>query len=95
MKKMFKQKREREVSGDYMVAVGNRYFRKMKTVAEKRAYIKGLDDEKEAGEKLTRAKRSNKSLVDAWDDYVATVVFHHKRSWKAHTRCKKQWMKNM
>ena len=43
-----------------------------------------------------RNRRNEKSLPNAWDDEITpSFIKQHKRSWKSHTKCKKQWMKNL
>lgn len=69
------------------------FFRSIKTIQEKRMWIAYEDEFKENGLNIRRRKRSNKSLIDSWDDINFSQ--NNSSSWKYRTKCKKQWEKNL
>lgn len=61
------------------------YFRTPKTAQERRKNVGHID---EYGESFVRGRRRN--LPDAWDD-IANSRMDTERSWKHHSKRKKQW----
>lgn len=72
-----------------------KWFRKVRTYQEKRKWFDYCDQLNEVDLKPRRRKRSANMLTDSWDDFPNSVSLEHERSWKKHTKCRKQWMKNL
>lgn len=71
------------------------YWKYPKTTNERRQWYNYMDELKDNGLVLHKNRRSEKTLPNAWDDYFVSFLDEHEKSWKSHTKCKKQWMKNL
>lgn len=99
---MFKQKKIRIAKPMYnhwlkrteIYYVCLKQFRRLSTTQEKRAYLEYKDNMIENNLNY-RVRRSDKTLPSNWDDIYNQASGHHVKSWKANTRCTKQWQKNL
>lgn len=71
-----------------------RYHRKISTTQERREWFRTKDAMKDIG-LVNRNRRSSVTLPSNYDDIHNASRNHHRLSWKAHTKCKKAWMKNL
>lgn len=99
MKKYYKQKTNRSTVDltwfSPRIMVNNSLFRSIRTFQEKKKWFSYIDQANEFGFNVRRRARSKSSLVDSWDDIHNSTYMFHKKSWKAHTKCRKQWEKNI
>ncbi len=70
------------------------YFRKIRTTQERREWFRTKDAMKQVG-LVNRNRRSYATLPCNYEDIQNVSACHHRLSWKAHTKCKKAWMKNL
>jgi len=104
LKTLNKQKNGREFFSFEMGGETNYFFhihgyypwrQIVRTTQEKRWYEPHNLELLELGLKGLRGRRSNNTLVSKWDDKYVSYVGNHHRAWKQHTKCRKQWMKNL
>lgn len=75
--------------------LSHRYYRRIRTIAEMKAgqIAEDLDvrEEVRSCDQLVRSGR--RSLPNSWDD--PRISINYGKSWKDHTKCRKQWGVNL
>lgn len=69
--------------------------RPIRSYQAKKMWYKYIYDLEECGLVNHSMRRSANSIPDAYDDYSNDMYHYHKKSWKKHTKCRKQWEKNL
>jgi hypothetical protein len=92
--KTYRRLKERVAKGDGRYErLSRNFLRRFKHVQKKRFEEEVRTDEicQYYGVKYT----SWKSLETPWDDHLAKGYCREKRTWKRHTKCRKQWQKKL
>ena len=70
-------------------------FRRVNTQNERKQWYDYMSQLAENDLVLHHNRRSEKSLPNNYDDIYNGMHNNHKLDWKAHTKCRKQYMKNL
>jgi len=65
------------------------------TQSERKQWFNYNDQLNQINIPLHSRRRCFNNIPNAWDDYSISIHSSHERDWKCHTKCRKQWEKNL
>jgi len=92
---MNKLKPQRKKTGISFLEMGQHRTFSSGTQSERKQWFSYTDQLSQSNITLRSRRRCFNSIPNAWDDYPISIYNFHERDWKCHSKCRKQWEKNL